>query len=341
MSTNRKNRMDKVVIRNQISSRKIPIRDLLTCTWKYREPRLSEIVDEINAALQLLNRRIPTRNVPYIRISEKKELRTVDRARVLFRSELSSLDDLMQVANARDDIDSRNTYLVELYLNSNGYIEIFSGTATISESREPDFDGIVLIDSEYVDCVLIDIFLDSQMFNSYSFLKSLSDSEKREFNKKKVAFLQNKFGKFSEMKEAFYQFQNDQYKYLSLAFFARKDENEIDLDLLIELWNELVAKYYPHGKHSEPSPAEQVQALVNIKQYDNRLYERLAELKPGGYWLMRVNKKCPPEKVDWVQSIIGSAELGAYRIIPFDSLDAIYPLVEDLILTAFKIVVTE
>ena len=88
-----------------------------------------------------------------------------------------------------------------------------------------NFDIKILLDEYGLATVFTDIFLDSAMFNSYSFLKGLSDEEKHAFGMKKLEFYKNKG------LECFYRLDRedeDRLLYYSLAFSCRKSFEEFD-----------------------------------------------------------------------------------------------------------------
>lgn len=339
---NRKNR-EKPVLRNLIRSQYIDQRNLLITErnlliteLKFDQNMLREMVDEINENIQVLNRIIPNRNVPYMRIVSTDDANNLDKTRAFLRSESVDHQSLENIKNQMT-ISEQNTFLVELCVNSNGYVEI--GYSSDDDLDCAGISNFLLVDRDYLDCALIDIFLDSALFNSYSFLKSLSYQEKRKFNKIKVDFLSNHFGDFTKLDSPFYEFNDVQYQYLSIAFFARSSEDKVDFDELIDLWESFIRKYYPGLQHSEPSVMEQLQALTDIDQYPNTIIEECTHQPPGGHWLLRVHKKPSETKIPWIEATFGSAELGKTKIIQFKQIAPIYELVRAQDITAFKFVV--
>lgn len=214
MSTNRKNR-DRPVLRNMVKSQTIPRRSIISIEARIDTNALRGIVDDVNDAIGHINRLVAARNVPYIRIGESKECVDLDKARVLLRSEMSDKRILRDIEDEFNQ-NSGNTFLVELYLNDNGYIEI--GCSEDTDLETLSLSNLILCDREYLSCVLIDIFLDSALFNSYSFLYNLSTFEKRSINPVKVEFLKSVFSDFTMYQSPFYLFNNKRYKYLSMAF---------------------------------------------------------------------------------------------------------------------------
>jgi len=335
MSTNRKNR-NKPVLRNLIKSQNIAQRKLLTLETKLDSSVLKEIVDEINEVIQDLNCSIAERNIPYIRIEQSFENYNIDKTRVFLRTEVTDTQALQDIERAFND-SSENTFFVELYLNHNGYVEIgYSDEASLTVA---DVSNGILIDYDYLICALTDIFVDSAMFNSYSFLKSMSNEEKREFNKIKVDFLKAEYLDFTEVQSQFYIYNNKYYKYLSMAFFARQSKDELDLDLIIRLWNQLICSKYRDKIHVEPPVANQICSLQDHEQYSDKIKEECMKLPKGTYWLLRIHRKPNPKVIPQLIAVFGVAVLGTEKIIPFESFPLVEHLVKEQHITAFKIIV--
>lgn len=337
MSTNRKNR-SKPVLRNIVQNQKIPRRSILTYQTKLDKEALRNIVDTINEAIQQINCLVPTRNIPYIRIEESHDPFNLDRTRVFLRSETADTQILSEIKEEFQTSEG-STFLVELYLNDNGYIEI--GCAEDTNLETANLSNFVLVDRDFLSCALIDIFLDSAMFNSYSFLRNgLSLKEKRAFNQVKVSFLSDHFKDFTSLHSAFYTFNNKTYRYLSMAFFVRKSENSIDLTEFINLWDEFIQKVYPDLGHKEPSVDEQLASLVDLNQYSNSIINKCKQLPLGSYWLLRIHRTPVNEHIrNWLTALFGQAEIGTEKIIEFDKFDLVYELVRGQNITAFKIIV--
>lgn len=337
MSTNRKNR-DKPVLRNMVESRKIPRRSILTYETKLDNVALKDVVDTINDVLQQINCLVADRNVPYIRIEESRDVFNLDKTRVLLRSETSDVRMLSQI---RDEFQSSegSTFLVELYINDNGYIEI--GCADDANLETAGLSNFVLVDREFLSCALIDIFLDSAMFNSYSFLRDgLSSGDKRAFNQVKISFLKKTYRDFTKLDAPFYTFNSKTYRYLSMAFFMRETENNIDLARFIELWGKFIQKTYPNSIHIEPSVEEQLNSLVDRKQYSNDIITECKQLSKGSYWLLRIHRVPVNEHIEkWLIAIFGRVDIGTEKIIKFEEFDSVYELVREQHITAFKIIV--
>ena len=335
MSTNRKNR-DKPVLRNMIQVKDIARRNILTNEVKLDTEMLRELVDDINELIGTINRKVSGRNIPYIGIEETRDHHNLDKTRVLLRSEASDNQELSAI-ESEFRINEGNTFLVELYINDNGYIEI--GCVENSNVDTVPFSNLVLCDREYLSSVLIDIFTDSAMFRSYSFLNELSVDKRRNFNQLKVSYLKSVFSDFTKL-SSFYCFNNKNYKYLSMAFFVRKTENDIDLDALIELWDKFVQQEYPELVHVEPGIDIQLTSFVDIGQISNETISRCHQLPKGTYWILRVHRVPSNEHYrKWIIAVFGRADIGTVKIIKFDELDQYYELVRAQQITAFKIVI--
>ena len=336
MSTNRKNR-EKPVLRNIIKAQTIPQRTLLAFETRIDSSVLREIVDEINDEIQDLNCIVAERNIPYIRIEQSIEHFNIDKTRVFLRTEMTDSQSLIDLERAYEN-NPENTFLVELFLNHNGYVEI--GYADEFEITTTKVSNGILIDSDYLSCALVDIFVDSAIFNSYSFLRTLSNEEKRNFNKLKVDFLRSKYKDFTTLESSFYVFNNKNYKYLSMAFFARQSKEVIDLDLVIALWDELISQEFKNAVHIEPPVGNQLKALQDYDQYTDKIKNDCLKLSKGAYWLLRIHRKPNANKVKQLTAHFGSAELGNERIINFENFAAVEKLVKEQDITAFKLIVS-
>lgn len=337
MSTNRKNR-DKPVLRNMVQSQKIPRRDILTDQIKLDSVELKDVVDTINATIQQINCLVPERNIPYIRIEKSQNSYDLDKTRVLLRSETS---DARMLSRIKDEFQANGTttFLVELYANDNGYIEI--GCAEDTKLETADLSNFALVDYEFLSCALVDIFLDSAMFNSFSFLREgISSQEKRAFNQVKVEFLRNVFSDFTALDTPFYIFNNETYRYLSMAFFVRESEDNIDLVKFINLWKQFVQQTYPDSVHIEPPIDEQLALLVDLQQYTNDIINQCKRLSKGSYWLLRIHRAPVNVQVrKWLIALFGQAEIGKEKIIAFDEFYLVHELVFKQHITAFKIII--
>lgn len=337
MSTNRKNRSDpSTVLRNQLVSGKIPKRYMLNLRYSIDTSTLKKINDSINNVIQQLNLHIESRNIPYLRLEVSSNKNDVDKTRVVLRTEQTPSKMLSSIEISQCESED-NTYLVELYLNDNGYIEI--GCAPNYNMEKERFDGRILVDQEFIACIFVDIFVDSSLFNSYSFLKHLSVQEKRDFNKKKIAYLKKNFGSFEALNHPFYKFNHDNYKYLSMAFFARKNESEIDYDKLIFLWDNLVSEYYPNEKHREPPIDDQLAMHFDHKQLPSYVSTSLASAPLGTYWVIRIIQEIRSEpKISRIVSIFGNCSVGTVKIINFSDIKTCIDLVEEKYLSAIKVI---
>lgn len=340
MSTNRKNRYEAV-----ISNRaKNPCRrDLFDLDNKFNDKNLRMCVDELNEIIQRINRIVASRNIPYFRVDRSYNYNNVDKARVVIRSESSDEEKLLRIEN-EFKISLDNTFLVDVFIHNNGYIEI--GCPLEARDLSRGFSGFLLIDRDFLSCALIDIFLDIAMFNSYSYLKELSVKNKREFNIKKIEFLESLYGGFTNYTAGFYKFNANasDYQYLSMAFFTRENEHQINYGKLIGLWNDFVKQEFEGYTHKEPPICQQLVHLVDYEQYTLKTLSECERLETGAWWLLRVIKS-PIGTDDLVQKhlqvAMGNVSIGTEKIIRFDDLESIYDLVQEKYISAFKIIVND
>lgn len=339
MSTNRKNQQVKAVLRSWVRNQFIQQRSVLDIEERLLDSSdISRIVDEINAEIQEINRSLEGRNVPYITIEKSRNLYDFDKTRVLLRSERSDISNKDDIKIAIET-SRENTFLVEFYLNDNGYVEV--GYEEETKLVPVNANNFILIDCEDVACALADVFLDSAMFNSYSFLRKLPPNRKRNINRYKVDFLKRRYGKFTEYDSPFYIFNSDDYEYLSMAFFTRRSKKNTNLQELIDIWEEFVHDCFPMERHEEPPVLEQLNSLVDLEQYSNKIKKQCCELEKGTYWVLRIHKAPVNEDVEkWLAAVFGKAEIGEEKIVSFRDFASVFELVKHQHIAAFKIVIS-
>ena len=133
-----------------VKSQSLPRRNIISIEVKLGDSVLREIVDDVNDAIGQVNSSVADRNIPYIRIEETKEYRDLDKARVLLRSETTDSRVLSEIENEFDE-SAGNTFLVELYINDNGYIEI--GCADDDNLQTMSLSNLVRNPGDLVDVV--------------------------------------------------------------------------------------------------------------------------------------------------------------------------------------------
>lgn len=243
--------------------------------------RINENLDII---IQSLIMKIPDRQIPFVKIVLGEEVSN-NKLRLLVADCKDSIDEpLPQFINI-DDL----SHLIKLRITP-GQKQIILGQIKSLLNAE------MLIDEEYIVCAATDIFLDIAMFNSYSFLRQLSDKEKKTFSSSKYKyFVENECKCYYHYKE----FLVSEPLYFSLAFAARKSKTEIDLDEYIYIWDEFLSKKYPNQSDNTESIIQQLKYHKSFGQItkNDPNYNRTINWfdEEGSKLILRINMK-PKEK---------------------------------------------
>lgn len=342
MSTNSKNIIRNAYMSNFTTKKKH--RYILTEKGSdldtYIQQRLTEINDGVNSAIQELSMRIWDRQLPYViieklpinfdTINDKMNAQDdkVQRVRCLLR-DVNTEREL--IACLRDELSKdefRTSHAIELYAHTTYNVLTFSNN---------NFDAKVLLDGSGLKSIFTDIFMDSAMFNSYSFLKNMSGQEKHDFGIKKLEFYQSK------QLTCYYRFDNEDEEktlYYSLAFSCRKGEKEFDYDMYISLWNEFVARYYPNERHKEKRVAEQLKQYIDPEQLPSNLEDKIMSREEGAYLVLRINNDRTKELHEYIMNYFGISEyrIGSIKIVNISEYSNITKMLKNLDVAAYKVV---
>lgn len=196
-------------------------------------------------------------------------------------------------------------------------------------------DAEIIVDYHLLDAVITDIVLDIIMFNSYSFLKAMTIKEKREFSQQKYQFfVENKL-------PCIYDYKNEKPLYYSLAFSARTDSSTFDLKYYISLWDKFIETYYRDKKHIEKSVKEQLSQHVDKGELPKRVHKKFDDYSKGAYLLLRTNKDRTEKIHPQLYNLFGIKKFrkGKLKIVPIADFEKYKPLLKNLDVSAFKIVV--
>lgn len=248
--------------------------------WKQEKAKYEQIQNKINNQLALiiqeLSLKLTDRQIPFAKV-EFVERVTNDKLRVMVFDKTNE-DIEPQYIN-----DYQESHLISIRITS-GHRNV------VADHKRSYANAEMIIDEEYIVCAIIDIMLDIAMFNSYSFLKGLSEVQKHEFSELKYRnYKENNYDCFFHYREIL----NTSPKYFSFAFSARKSKTEVYLDEYIYLWNAFTKKEFSERTNTIGSILSQLKYHKSYAQITkdgakkdiNNLFE-----STGSKLLLRINK---------------------------------------------------
>lgn len=323
MSTNRKNRATNIAMMNFTNN--IEKRWMVTTHYniKTMEEKAKEISQGVNKIIQEIM--IKTDLVlPFITIKvvEEKDGNNVA-VRIVYMSSENKLGTKVKFKQKNNmshvlEIQESSTYKTLTFSNS-------------------DCDAKMVVDEEYIVPAGVDLCLDIAMSNAFSFLKEGTIEDKRTFSKNKFEYFKGR-GLF-----CFYDYDSeDEFSYYSLAYSARKNKTKIDLEKYLELWEDFLKTYYPKCINVMEPIGQQLNKHVDIGQLPRRkILDELDKKPVGSYLLLRINRMPKSEeKRIQLQSLFRGekVEIGKWTIIPIDDYGRVERYVNELYVSAFKIV---
>lgn len=340
MSTNDKNVIRKAYMRNFTTKKKH--RYILTENGSeldfYVQNNLKIINENINMSIQELSIRIEDRQIPYIvvenfpvnlesiSIKDMENDRKAKRIRGMIRDIKTGTELIKKLERELKKDETMASHSIEFFAHT-AYNEL-----TFSNNS---FDAKVLLDNDGLKTIFTDIFLDSAIFNSYSFLKEMSDKEKQAFGKKKLEFYQKRD------LSCFYRLDcedEDKLLYYSLAFSCRKSVDEFDFDGYISLWNEFIAEYYPNEKHVEKNVSEQLKQHVDYGQLPNDLRQKIMKKGEGAYLILRINHNRTDKLYERIRNYFGGYDIGKIKIVRISEYYKIDDMLKNLDVSAYKVI---
>lgn len=293
---------------------------------------ISTIKEKLNLIIQELNLRI-NRNIPYMVINC---LEYVNEHTRIFVHDESTFDDNDIIVGINGQLDH--------FANITHIIDCFqaAGRAKMKNIDLKNIDLKIYFDSYIRDLTIIDILLDICFFNSYSFLREMSVSEKKDFSRKKFEFyssenLQTVFADTTDKNLGYYSFAFSCHR--SDIDSLEKYEYEIDLDKYIKIWDKFIKTNYPDMVHKEISVEDQIKKRKNKHMPDD--YYHKFDGKKGVYYILRTEVKNISNKYkDQVLTLFGINEVsvGKLRIIEEKDFYKYVNLYEDASISVFKIV---
>lgn len=285
---------------------------------------VGHINKEVNQIIQELNLKIADRQLPYITLKTCYGNILNSRVRVFLHNDDT---DFLYERDIKYQIETENeiSHILDLLI-ATSFKKI-----TISSLS---CDAELVIDYRLLKCAIIDILLDIVVFNSYSFLRKMSISDKKKVSQQKYEF-------FTEEKlRCFYDCPKDKVLYYSLSFSARYEENVFNVEDYIKYWEHFIKCYYPNFKHLEKSVKEQLKQHVDFEELPKNLHKKFDNLAKGAYLLLRTNKDRTENLHPTLFSLFGINRYrkGRIKIIPISDFEKYKPLMENLDVSAFKIV---
>ena len=179
MSNNRKNRKEPAYLRNftkDILQRKIWLEENYAREHGNTIDGLRILTETLNKYIQDLNLEI-CRKIPYISLEPITEVDDTVRMFIRQQAQFDEPGFMLQIGDRYIGL----THFIDLFV-SEGVFELDHASNNV-------FDAEIIFNSEYTRMVIIDIFLDVAMFNSYSFLRDERTEEKQTFSKKNMSIL--------------------------------------------------------------------------------------------------------------------------------------------------------
>lgn len=288
-----------------------------------------EINDRLWYAIQEVNAITYGRTLPYVHVI--RAVKDASKIRVIINDNENNSDFNTIINNSEININDLSHLINFKTLGAQRVIKV--------SDELVKGDAKLLVGIKDQKAAAVDIFLDIAMFNSYSFLRNLPLSEKREFNRKKYDY----FKKIGE--ESYYLFSEDEPpSYYSFAFSARETTYDFNYAKYVDLWNDFISSEYKTHINENFPPHEQ---LKLHRDYDN-LPDRY---KVADFWdkydhdylLLRINQR--PNQTIVEEKILNYFGLTTYNIGETKLVDIkeyfnpfIRKMIDELIISAFKIV---
>lgn len=325
MSTNPKNIIRPEYLKN--FTKKIKTRYILLekgKTFNNIEQTVASINTLTNQIIQELNLKIEDRQLPYINLQICYGKILNKRVRVFLHNNDTNFlfeRELKVQLEAKNEI----SHILDLLI-ATSYNKI-----TISSLS---CDAEIVIDKNYLTIAVVDILLDIIMFNSYSYLKDMKLCDKKSFSEKKFAYFK------SRKLSCFYECPEEKLMYYSLAFSARETKTRFNANKYIEYWNEFISIYFPNFVHIEKSIKDQLKQHVDYEELPTNLSYKFNKEPVGAYLLLRTNKDKTEKINPQLFSLFGinKYKKGKTKIIPIAQFDEVVPLLENLDVSAFKVI---
>lgn len=296
---------------------------------------LSKATAKLNNAIAQLNLLID-RNIPYMSISHLPCVNELTRLVIRRLTEVNWNALIFQ-------IDPSATS----FANVSHILDLFQcGGSCELDNSDQGMDAQITFDDNLIELVIIDIFLDVAMFNSYSFLRTLSIEKRKQFSKDKYKF-------FSErgLNCLFTDKSDGTLDYYSFAFscHANRDDilrtpnydYELNLEQYIGIWDAFLAEYFPGYVHKNSSITDQLSLRIN-NHLPLDLAKKFQDKESGIYILLRTERMNIPKKYEnQVCNLFGipKCTVGHLQIISVKDFTKYQALYQNAGVSAFKVIV--
>lgn len=301
------------------------------------QKKIATINEEVNFCIHNLNILEENRNIAYIKVQPLFSQNHFDPLRPGIRIVMDSgvnqeaYDELLrgEISEGKANSSLNISHLIDIFIADGGRDFVISNI---------DCDMRLIVDGHLLPKAIIDILLDISMFNSFSFLKAMPLLERKKFNKKKIEFCRDKELHFYQRNE------RDAFEYFSIAFLARNDDGDFDLNLYLELWNKFIKQFYPNQKHIVPSVREQFSHYVDLGELAEARIREAEKMEKGTYLLLRTNKDRTSLIRPQIANEFGISpkkpyRIGLVKIVPISQYYKILPMLRNLDVSAFKFIV--
>mgnify|MGYP004660061177 CR=1 FL=1 len=329
MSNNSKNFLRPEYMKNYTT--KVKHRDILVQVGNIPKNDIEQIVKSANSIanqiIQNLNLAIEDRQIPYITLTIFYKDTLNDKTRIVLLAPGSEklFDDYIK--KQTDILGQTSSHLVEV-LPAPGYKDI--------DISPINCDAEFVVAKEFIEPAIVDMLVDIAMFNSFSFLKELTINEKHQFSAKKYNYyVAHNLG-------SFYNYRNEHNRYYSFAFAARLNENDIDIDRYIMLWNDFIKIEYGNCTHTEKTVLAQLRQHKDFGSLPKNLPSKLRKKDKGAYLVLRTNKDRTEQLSPEICTYFGMKKYrqGKIKIEPISNFQKYVKLFINLDVSVFKIVVS-
>lgn len=325
MSTNAKNIIRQEYLKNFTKDilRRLVITAESDKDFRFFDSLMVDINHNLNKILQDINLKTLNRSVPYMTLCVQHSGKVEKDSRVFVRNYETSP---AFIKNVKAQLGT------DIYLSHSIELLVAEGYNVIDRSEVSDVE--IVVSKEFVKGAIIDIALDIAMFHSYSFLRDLDFNERRRFSKRKFEFSRE------QGIPSFYECENGDLPYFSLAFLARKSKDEFNVRQYIHFWEEFIRQYFPGYSHVESSMEVQIQKHVDFEELPKDILQRLEDKPAGAYLILRTNTDRTENLQPQIFSLFGIPKYrkGRIKIVEISKYSEYKVLLENLDVSAFKIV---
>ena len=300
---------------------------------------LNKINDSINTAIQELSIRIHDRQIPYMIIEKLPVSFDDDTDETEKRDKTKRVRGLLRdIATEKELLNLLDKKFIRTDVKISHAIEFFANTTYSALTfSNLNFDAKMYLNTKGFITAFTDIFMDSAMFNSYSFLKGMGYEEKHLFGIRKLEFYRKR------KLPCFYRFDSedeDKLFYYSLAFSCRNSKEEFDFETYVDLWEDFISEYYPNETHKEKSVSEQLKQYIDPEQFPKGLAQQISRKGEGAYLVLRINRDRTTSLQKRICNYFGLEEfqIGKVKVVDISEYYNIQDMLRNLDVAAYKVV---